>query len=193
MTNQDIGIIKEAVSVLIGKPLTDLDRARAMIVVDFGELVETDVVQRNEYGESVRDEKGRLVYTKGMRGRYALQALCSMRFTCGDDVIFASDDILLPSTRVASRSDFDWQTFNWGIEGNNSFDELVARHFIGGFGDYIVKDAKVSRLGDLTILFENDFVLELFSNYSRNDENWCLYELGTDNALTVLGNGVEER
>lgn len=193
MTIQDVNFIKESLSVLVGQPMRNLGRAGAMIVANFGELVETNIAARNENGEFVRDENGIRIQIRGLDGRHAINVLCKARFTCGDEVIFGSSDIFLPSTKIISRTNFNWQTFNWSIEGNNSFDEKLARHFMGEFSEYVVKDVKVSKFGDLTILFKNDFGLELFSNYSRDGENWCLYDVDTNNALSVLGNGIEER
>jgi len=192
MTKKDVKFIRESLTVLIGQPLTNLGRARAMVVVNFGELVETNIIKRGEDGAAIRNEKGRLVYVKGMEGRYALNAQCSMRFTCDDEILFASSDILLPNTEIAHSMDFNWHTFNWGHEGNNYYDEMTLRHFNGKFSEYIVKNIEVKNFGDLTILFENGFQLEFYANYSRDDENWCMYELNSDNSLTVLGNGIEE-
>ena len=193
MTRKDINFIRDSLTVLIGQPLTNLGRARAMIVANFGELVETNIIKRGEDGIAIRNEKGRLVYTRGMEGKYVLSAMCSMRFTCDDEILLASSDILLPNRKIAHSMDFDWHTFNWGHEGNNYYDEVIGRHFSGKFSEYIVKSIEVKKHGDLTILFENGFQLELCASYSRDGENWSVYELNSDNALTILGNGIEKR
>ena len=192
MTQQDIKRIEELLSVLNGQPMHSFSRAGAMIIANFGNLIKVDVAQRDDRGRPICDENGKRISQTSMKGKYALDALCSMRFTCGNEVIFAKSDIFLPTEELASSSDFVWDTFEWHVHGNNFFDNKVAKHFRGEFQEYIVKNVKVSKFGDMTITFENNFVLEFFADGSGYSENWRFGEINSTEPIVILtGNGID--
>ena len=190
MIRRDIERIKETISALIGLPLRNFDRSGVMLVFNFGELVEVNDILVGEDRMPIFDENGRGIPTKSQAGRYALDTLCSMRFTCGNDVIFAKGDIFLPTNEIYNKEDFIWDDFDWHAHGNNLFDELLAKHFRGEYDDYIVKSVKVGKFGDLTIAFENDFVLEFFADSSGDSENWRFGETNSTESLIVTSNGI---
>ena len=192
MTKKDINHVKEVLAVLIGQPLRELGRSSMMITLDFGELIEIDTIKQGEDGRPLRDENGRGIPTKAIVGKYGMHVLCGMRFTCGDEVIFARSDIFLPTVEQSNKPDFSWATFDWHTTGNTAFDEFVSRHFNGKFCDYIVKSIKVNKFGDLTIAFENGFMLELFSDNSDDSTLWNFGEMAaTEDLLTITSNGIE--
>jgi len=202
MKKQDIKIIKETLEVLNGQPLRTLGRAGSLIVVDFGEFVETDMPCDDENGKLVRDENGRVVYKKGLRGRHSFSVECSMRLTCGSEILLAKSDITLPNTTLAQTQKneidgvevFDWDNFDWSVRGGNYFDEMVEKYIGDEPFEFIVKKIDVSKFGDVSIVFENHFVLEFFADGSKGSENWCFYEVGTDpeKSLVVMGDGIEK-
>jgi len=192
MTRKEIKRIEETLSVLIGQPLRSFSRAGTMVVTNFGELVEVDVGKRDESGRLMRDKNGRRIPKISMEGNYALDTLCSLRFSCGDEVIFAKSDMFLPIEEIANKPDFIWDDFDWHVRGNNALDRIVASHFNGEFSEYIVKSVKVNKFGDLTIAFENGFVLELFADGSGYSENWRFGEINSGKPHLVLtGNGID--
>jgi len=190
MTNRNISTIKEALSVLIGTPLREFDRSGPMLVFNFGDLIEVDDIVVGKNRMPVFDENGKGIPTKSQAGRYALDALCSMRFACGNDVVLAKSDIFIPTDEQISKDDFVWDTFDWHTHGNTLFDELLERHFRGDFSEYIVKSVKVGKFGDLTITFENDFVLEFFADGSGHSENWRFGETNSTESLIVTSKGI---
>lgn len=183
--------IEETLSVLIGKPMRLLRRVGAGFAADFGELVDVDgIARRDESGQLVRDNEGKVIFESNVRGKYALDALCSVRFTCGDEVIFAKSDMFLPIEAIARQPDFVWDTFDWHVRGNNAFDEIVAKHFRGEFDEYVVKSVKVNKFGDFTITFENGFMLEFFADGSGLSENWRFGEINSTASLIVTSKGI---
>jgi len=192
MTKQETKHIEDILSIIVGQPMRSFARAGSMVIADFGELVEIDTGKRDENGRPIQDDNGRRITQANLRGRYGLDISCSMRFTCGDEIIFAQSDIFLPNDEIANRPHFNWDAFEWHVYGNNYFDRKIARHFNGEFSDYIVKSVKVNKFGDLTIAFENDFVLELFVDGSGYSENWRFGEINSTKPLiAVNGNGID--
>jgi len=192
MTKKEILHIEETFSVLIGQPMRLLERIGPNLGASFGELIEIDTIKLGEDRRPVRDDKGRGVAAKSLEGRYTLDVLCSSRFTCGDEIIFAKSDMFLPNDEIANMSNFVWDTFEWHVYGNNYFDRIIAKHFNGEFSDYIVKSVKVSKFGDLAITFENSFMLELFADGSGYSENWRFGEINsTEPLIAVTGNGID--
>ena len=190
MTRKDIIKIKETLSVLIGEPLRELDRSGPMLIFNFGELVEVDDLKIGDDKKPIIDDDGRGVPIKSLVGKYALDALCSMRFTCGNEVIFAKSDIFLPTEEQFHKEGFVWDTFDWHTYGNTIFDELVSKHFKGEFSKYIVKNVKIDKFGDLTITFDNNFTLEFFADGSEYSENWRFGESDNSDSLIVTSKGI---
>jgi len=190
MTKKEIEQLNQTLSIIIGTPLQNLTRSGAMLIFDFGEVMEVNSFMFGENGGLIRNENGKPIPTKRMRGRYILTSLCSMRFSCGNDVIFASSDMFLPTEELAYNDDFDWNTFNWQVHGNSLFDELKTKHFRGEFNEYIVKSVKVGKFGDLMITFENNFVLEFFADGSSYSENWRFGEINSSDSLVVSSKGM---
>ena len=190
MTKNEIEKINTVFSAIIGQPLRDFARSGDMLFIDFGELVEVNAFKIADGGGLTRDENGNPIPIKRMRGEYGIDSMCSMRFTCGADVVFAKSDIFIPTEALAHSENYNGGDFDWHIQGNTLFDELLNRHFHGDFSEYIVKSVKVGRFGDLTITFENDFVLEFFADGSGYSENWRFGETKSTDSLIVTSMGI---
>ena len=191
MTKKEIEQVKEALVALVGTPMRTFDRSGAMLFLNFGDYVDANgTVVRDASGAVMRDEAGNALYKKSRRGMYALSSLCSMRFTCGSDVIFAGSDIFLPTENLANDEGFNGSNFDWQTPGNTLFDDLLRKHFRGDFSEYVVKSVKVGRFGDLNIGFENDFVLEFFADGSGHSENWRFGMVNSTDSLIVTSKGI---
>jgi len=195
MKKHDLEIIKQTLSVLIGQPLRKIDRAGTFVRVNFGDLVEDWCFCKDENGKLVRGEDGKLIREKILSGRYALDPVCSVRLTCGDKVILSDSIIQLPNSQLQGNPDFDWDTFDWNVYGNNAFDEMVSKYVGDEPFEFVVKKVIVSKFGDLTITFANGLILELFANGTDDDANWRFYDIkSSDEAcnLVVVANGIEK-
>jgi len=196
MDKHNVNKIKQALSVLVGQPLRLLDRVGSMLIVDFGELVEHEHPYCDSDGKFVRDEDGKLILKKSIKGIYGLNVMCSFRLVCGSELLLTNNDITIPSSKLEAEpdfnwGDFDWDAFEWSVRGNNRFDEMVAKYVGAEPFEFVVKKIAVGEFGDVTISFENGFDLELFVNCSGRDENWRFYREGDAASLVVLGDGIE--
>ena len=107
MTRKEIKHVEEVLSVLIGQPMRLLRRVGPNLAADFGEMIEVaGIARRDENGQLIRDDFGNAIHEMNMRGKYALDVLCSSRFTCGDEIIFAKSDMFLPIEEIAIQTDF---------------------------------------------------------------------------------------
>lgn len=194
MKKKDMDLIQEKIGVLIGQPLREIYRfAGASTHFGFGEMVETDVFERDESNKLVKGDDGKYVKTKGLRPKFALRNECCMRMTCGDEIVFAKHDIFLPNSALLNQSNFDWDSFDWKVFGGNYFDEMVEKYLGKEPFGFVVKKISVSKFGDLTIKFENEFSLELFADSSGRDENWRFFDMNPHTPhLVVLGDGIEK-
>ena len=169
MTKKDIKHVSKTLAVLVGQPLRKIGRNVELITINFDKLIQSG------------DDK---------LGKYEMGVLCNMRFTYGDKIIFASNDVFHPTEEQANKPGFIWDTFDWQILGNTMFDEIVEKHFNGKFCDYIVKSVKINKFGDLTIKFENNFIIEFFADGSGYSENWRFGEANSSDSMLILtGNG----
>jgi len=190
MTKKEIEQIKGAFAAIIGQPMRNLTRSGAKFIIDFGELIELSSFVFDENGSLALGANGKPIPTTKMRGQYGIDSLCSMRLTCGNEVILASSDIFLPNEEQSNKEGFVWDTFDWLTHGNTFFDELLATHFRGEFDGYIVKSVKVKKFGDLTITFENGFVLEFFTDTADLSEIWRFGETNSTHSLVVTSKGI---
>jgi len=190
MTKKEIVQMNDALSVLVGQPLQDFTRAGAILMLDFGELIELEGFKFARKGGIAHDENGNLVRTKKKHGKFGINSICSMRFIHGNDVILSFSDIYIPIDELNNKEGFNAENFDWRTIGNTIFDEGMDKHFRRIFDDYIVKSVGVGKFGDLTIIFENDCVLEFFSDTSGGSENWRFGETTSCESLIVTSSGI---
>ena len=195
MTKQEISFVKEKLSVLIGEPLRMFDRAGPLATLEFGELVKIAVMPlRDENGIALRDEDGNIIRKKELSGRYLLHVDTALRFSIGNHIITGSGDIPLPNDEVydSAEPEFTFEGFNWRIDGN-LFDQQLERHFCDkDYDSYIVKDIDITKFGDLTITFENGFVIETFCDSFIGFEDWTFADVTNDkDSITIVGGRIE--
>ena len=191
MTKQEISYVKEKLSALIGEPLRLFDRAGPLAILDFGEMVEINTFMRDENGNFLRDENGRGVLGKKLSGRYLLNINTSLRFSIGNHIITGNSDMSLPNDDVYDSAipEFTFDNFNWQTDGN-LFDQQLERHFCDkDYDSYIVKDINITKFGDLTITFENDFVIETFCNSFTRFEDWTFADRTNDKGSITISGG----
>ena len=192
MNKNDLEKVYCRLSVLKGRPLRMLNRAGSMVKAYFGDDVETDVWALDAENKLCRDGLGKIYKVKDTLPKYALHAECTSRITCDGKIILAKSDIFLPAQKIASDECFEWENFVWDEMGNNYFDEVTSDLISKSTPDFIVKDVSISKYGDVSIQFENGFVLELFADGSSGSENWRFFENGTESGhLIMSGDGVD--
>ena len=154
-------IIKK-LGVIVGEEFRYVFRAGNMLTLGFGNDI--DYERKNIAKEIV--------------ARYALHIQTSWRMISGDRIILGVDDFYISQNGVT------YQEFeeNCGY-GKSMFDLNSAR-----VNEYLSKmRINVLRIegndhGDLTIYFENGYLLEVFVSNSSYDESWRFFEIGKEQA-----------
>jgi len=120
---------------------------------------------------------------------YALHIDGWFRIVEGNKVIVGKADIFLPTQEVLDVQGFSWSEFNWDQKGNNRFDYWAER-----FNEMkvAVKQVEVSVLGDLTLYFNNNYVLQILIDTSSKEESWRFFERHGKSHLVVTGQGIDE-
>jgi len=184
MNKKDLNTIYQAMNCLMGQKLQYFMRAGAMGDLGFGDYVERETHQF--------DENKKLIPVVDSVPRYILHIDTPFRLVCGCDIILANGDMFQPSYTKENEVDFNWSSFNWDVNGNNRFDEIVKNYFGDDPGEFTVKKIMVNKFGDLKIEFEKGFILETFTNVSGSEECWRFFEIGSDKHDTVItGQGLE--
>ena len=182
MNNHDYILIKEHIAILHGLPLRSVTRVADMLCLGFGELFEQEIFWKVK--DKQKAPKTRLV------SEYGIHFQCLYRIVGGNEIILAKNDRYQPSS-IISPDNYD--DFEYDKVGNNLLDENIATKFID-LADFIVKDIKLNRLGDLLITFTNGFLVEGLADLSKSEECWRFFKTGNihEPHLVVAHNGLLE-
>lgn len=123
---------------------------------------------------------------------YALHLQCAFRFRSGPNILMANFDMFEPTEEVENGPSFDWDTWSdmgWDTQGLNLYDAWALNLKKQG-GEHVVEAIEVNDVGDLTVRFSGDMVLEVFNNSSQT-ECWRFFEVSAKEHLVVTGQGIE--
>ena len=120
---------------------------------------------------------------------YALHLQTGFRVVTDENIIFASADVFQPSEFLENSEEFDYDTFEWDIQGNSRYDERVDSFIDKYLNKLVVIGAFVSQYGDLTIKMNNGIEIEVFISMSK-DECWRFFRRHSDNHLIIGGEGI---
>lgn len=123
---------------------------------------------------------------------YSLHLQTAFRIRNNEKVLVANSDMFEPTETLQSSPSFDWETFNWDVQGFNRYDEWV-KQFKKEFDEPItVQTINVNNFGDLTIELSQNIVIEVFIN-ATTEECWRFFErTSKDDHLVVTGQGIEK-
>jgi len=123
---------------------------------------------------------------------YALHLQCCFRIRDDTEIIVTNLEMFHPSESALSEQSYDPSTFHWDTQGANRYDEWVKSLSPDLTRALTVVDARANSCGDLTILFEQNIILEAFVD-CVTDECWRLFEASPDSKhLVMLGSGPEK-
>lgn len=122
---------------------------------------------------------------------YALHLQCSFRIRDKDEILVTNTDMFEPSESALKKPMFDYDTFEWDEQGENRYDEWVKKLNPAYLRSLKVTDAKVNVCGDVTILLEQEIVIDVFVN-ATVEECWRLFKIGSDQHFVMTGDGIEE-
>lgn len=120
---------------------------------------------------------------------YALHLQTGFRVVANGDIIFASADIFLPSYALESSKEFEYETFDWDMQGNNRYDERVNLFNERYSNKLIVHDVFANQFGDLSIQLSEKVKIEVFITMSK-EECWRFFKRNSDSHLIITGEGV---
>mgnify|MGYP007101860192 CR=1 FL=1 len=119
---------------------------------------------------------------------FCLDIQSAFRFSKDKEILITNNDIYEPKKIYQKNLDFNYEKFNWDIQGENRFDEWTVS-IKSELVNSAITDVSVSVYGDLYILFDNAFSLEIFNN--SLDECWRFFERHKKNHTVVKGNSFE--
>jgi hypothetical protein len=164
--------VKNALDVLIGKPLWSSGRAADLEWFAFGER---------------RTVKGFRGVAKEV-GEYALHVQCGWRIRHGDQVVVGGRDLYYPT----KESDVPLDDFDWDVQGANRRDRGIADLFQNETQQFLVREVEVGRAGGFTLIFDDEYALDVFPDDSLSDEHWRIFKPSTEEPhFVVTGKGLE--
>jgi hypothetical protein len=123
---------------------------------------------------------------------YALHLQCCFRIRDREGLLVTNMEMYQPSTAIVNKPNFQIDSFDWDVQGDNRFDEWVKKLSPAISREITVVDARVNAYGDLTIYLEQNIVIEAFIDVST-DECWRLFQTNSKrHHFVMLGNGIEE-
>lgn len=157
---------------IVGKPVCSMGRAANMLWIGIGERFMTV----NWRGEAVE------------KSTYALHIQTRWRIVneTKKEVLLAAGDMYSPRTGMPYDKEFDWE-----LQGNNLFDEKCQSWLEREMPVYI-KRYEINQWGDLTLLFSNEEMLQVFNTSSDDSECWRLFMPGKDRPHLVVGTAKME-
>jgi hypothetical protein len=157
--------VQNALNVLIGQPQWSSGRAADLEWFSFGQR------------RTVKGPRG----TKEV-GEYALHIQCAWRITHGDQVVVGSHDLYYPS----EERDTPVNEFDWDVQGANLRDRRIAELFQNETRQFLVREVEVGKSGTFSIIFDDEYVMDVFPDNSRNGEHWRMLKPYADEPHFVV-------
>lgn len=153
---------------LIGLPLSCISRCVNMVCIFFGQ----DIIKEFPNGKIK-------VFSE-----YAIHIQCGFRMMLDEKILLASMDIYEPVYEVS-------ENFDWDVKGNNMFDKKT-ESVLKIVKNSKVKEVRLNPIGDLTLVLDNNIIIEVIVISSLNEENWRFLSSSTSKPhLVMIGNKLE--
>ncbi|MGI5897407.1 MAG: hypothetical protein ACOX6U_10745 [Oscillospiraceae bacterium] len=163
MKQNDINHIKNQIKVLVGATGITIGRIASMSWIGF------------HVGDS----------------EYALHLQTAFRIRTNEKILIANLDMFEPTETLKNSPSFDWDTFDWDVQGFNRYDEWVKQFKKENEGRLTIQKVTVSNFGDLLIELSQNVFIEVFQNTAA-EECWRFFERNSKNDhLVVTGQGIE--
>lgn len=133
---------------------------------------------------------GSIAFYAGDKKEYMLHLQCAFRFRYAEEMAIANLDMFEPTKAMEADASFDWERYNWDVQGFNCYDEW-ALHWEKDVREAVVEAVEVSSFGDLTIKFSGGLILEVFINNTQS-ECWRFFQRHAEEHLVVTALGVEQ-
>lgn len=121
-------------------------------------------------------------------GEYALHIQCAWRIRHGDEVVVGGRDLYYPP----EESDHPFEDFDWDVQGANRRDRRIAELFQNETRQFMVREVEVGWAGSFTIIFDDEYALDVLPDDSLSDEHWRIFKPSAeDRHFVVTGRGLE--
>ena len=109
-----------------------------------------------------------------------LNIQCFFRVLKNNKVLICSEDMY----RCASA--FEQESFEWDIPGKSVYDQTVKKH-IKELTNLVVVDCKQNDSGDISIMFEDDNVLQIFVDTTMSEEKYRIFNDNDCFVVSIIG------
>ena len=121
-------------------------------------------------------------------GEYALNVQCGWRIRRGDQVVVGGRDLYYPP----KESDGALDDFDWDVQGSNRRDKGIAELFQDETRQFSVREVEVSHAGSFTLIFDDEYALDVFPDDSLSNEHWRIFKPYSEEPhFVVTGEGLE--
>jgi hypothetical protein len=121
-------------------------------------------------------------------GEYALHIQCGWRIRRGDQVVVGGRDLYYPP----EENDGPMDDFDWDVQGANRRDKRIAALFQNETRQFLVRKVEVGEAGGFTIIFDDEYALDVFPDDSLSDEHWRIFKPSAEEPhFVVTGKGLE--
>lgn len=119
---------------------------------------------------------------------FVLDIQSAFRFVKNKNILCSNLEIYSPKKQDLNNKSFDYENFNWDVQGENFFDEWIKTEG-SVLLNSVVNEFNISCYGDLKIKFDNNIIREIFNN--SLSECWRFFERNSQTYLVANGNNVE--
>jgi hypothetical protein len=164
--------IQKALAALLGESLWSSGRAADLEWFQFGQR------------RMVKSARGE---TKEV-GEYALHIQCAWRIRHKEQVVVGARDLYYPPEESDDRP----EEFDWDVQGANRRDKRIAELFQNETRQFFVRKVEVGEAGHFTLIFDNDYALDVFPDDSLRGEHWRIFKpYAEESHFVVSGRGLE--
>lgn len=160
---------------LHGEKISDIGRVSNMLWLGIGDIIE------------ILNRKGELVKKSAIS--LHVQSAWKIVNSQKKEILVASSDFYSPKSTI-DKENFDWNKFDWDVQGNNLFDQKAA-NWLNTRSPIYIEKYNINRYGDLELVFSNSEQLRIFVNSSNNTEAWRLFRFRGEKHLVFTGLGYQ--
>jgi hypothetical protein len=100
--------------------------------------------------------------------------------------------VVVISTIHRKKSDGPMDDFDWDVQGANRRDKRIAELFQNETRQFLVRKVEVGEAGGFTIIFDDEYALDVFPDDSLSDEHWRIFKPSAEEPhFVVTGKGLE--
>jgi hypothetical protein len=133
---------------------------------------------------------GNICFVSNDNKEFFLRVQTAFRVRAAEKILTANLEMFEPTQALEESPSFDWETFNWDVQGFNCYDEWTKKYNKDKEHQAVVENIIVNDFGDLTINCSNNISIDVFVN-AATKECWRFFEKNAkDDHLVITGQGV---